>query len=184
MSENILDVFAAELAAIESVDVGSRTPSLRRIATELVQDHGASFQDSSVAVAVEIHAPSEDELRVVAGAKRLERVLMNLLENAVRHSPSRGRVDVRLKGEANVVRVEVCDRGPGVDPELADRLFRRFTGGGKNGGSAGLGLFSCRLAIEKWGGSIGFDPRPGGGSIFWFELPRVEEDEPEEDAGS
>lgn len=100
----------------------------------------------------------------------LRRTVQNLLENAVKWSPQGGTVEVRLEAVGQRVRLEVADRGPGVPTDLEPRLFTRFTGS-RAGGGSGLGLYLSKRIIEAHGGQIGYRPRPGGGSLFWFELP-------------
>ena len=71
------------------------------------------------------------------------------------------------------VRFTVEDEGPGVPEGLRDRLFQKFSQGGAKSGSAGLGLYFCRITVERWGGQIGYEPRESGGSRFWFRLKRA-----------
>ena len=69
----------------------------------------------------------------------------------------------------------VRDSGPGIPPEDRDRIFEKFSQGGsgrkKSKASVGLGLAFARLAVEAHGGEIGVDCPPGGGSVFWLEVP-------------
>nr|MDJ0773505.1 ATP-binding protein [Mastigocoleus sp. MO_167.B18] len=52
-------------------------------------------------------------------------------------------------------------------------LFKKFYQGKDKSGKSGLGLYFCRITIERWGGKIGYSPRPQGGSCFWFRLPKI-----------
>ena len=74
-----------------------------------------------------------------------------------------------------MVRVSVRDQGPGVSNELRPRLFQKFSQDAAvargSSGRFGLGLAISKLLVERLGGGIGYDPAPGGGSVFWFELP-------------
>jgi len=71
--------------------------------------------------------------------------------------------------------VEVQDRGPGIPEEFRAKIFHRFSqaesGAARHKGGTGLGLAICKHLIELMNGQIGFQDRPGGGSIFWIELP-------------
>jgi PAS domain S-box-containing protein len=120
-------------------------------------------------------APSE-AFRVTADPTRLRQVLINLLGNAVKFTPS-GRVDVRLLSIAGgaFVRVEVADTGPGVRPQHRTKLFNTFERLNAEAVSGiegtGLGLAISAKLTALMGGRIGYDDNPGGGSIFWLELP-------------
>jgi len=105
----------------------------------------------------------------------VRRVIENLVNNAIKHSPPRGRVRIVLTHAAPVTaRVAVHDEGPGVPPEAREAIFDKYRSLGTRRQayhSAGLGLAFCRLAVEAHGGAIGVDSSDKGGSVFWFELP-------------
>jgi signal transduction histidine kinase len=121
-----------------------------------------------------IRSADGEPLLVVAEKSRLVRVFYNLLQNAMRHSPKGGSVTVSAREEGDgFVRVAVEDRGAGIPPEVIPQLFQKFVRRGKSGGKAGLGLYFCRITVEQWGGTIGCEPRVGGGTTFWFRLKRI-----------
>lgn len=105
----------------------------------------------------------------------VERVLTNIMVNAIKFTPSSGSVTVRTHLQGDCVRVEVADNGPGIPMEYQSRIFDKFVQvemrhqGIKH--STGLGLTFCKLAVEAHGGQIGVQDNPGGGSMFWFALP-------------
>lgn len=105
------------------------------------------------------------------------RVIVNLLTNAIKHSPENAAVRVVLRKEPAWVRVEVIDAGAGIPPEHHNKIFEKFClvearqEGQKH--SAGLGLAFCKLAVEALGGEIGVRSQVGHGSAFWFLLPPV-----------
>lgn len=113
-------------------------------------------------------------------SEMLERVLVNLLTNAVKFTPPNGRIAVLAEAEADGrVRLQVQDSGEGVPTEHRERVFARFgQGQARDSGGArstGLGLTFCKLAVETHGGEIGVTDAPGGGAAFWFTLPRADE---------
>ena len=102
----------------------------------------------------------------------MEQVLINLLENATKYTPPKTPIDVRARAADAEVIVEVADRGPGVPPEEADRIFEKFYRVRQGeGGGVGLGLTICRGIVEAHGGSIAVHPRDGGGAVFRFTIP-------------
>ncbi len=116
---------------------------------------------------------------VRADRDRLAQVMTNLLSNACKFSPSGSEVEVTLEGAGTVARVEVSDRGPGVPALLAPRLFERFmqvdATNVRRVSGTGLGLAICKGLVERMDGRIGYLPREGGGSVFFFELPTWQE---------
>ena len=106
----------------------------------------------------------------------LERILLNLAENAVRHSPRGSRVEVVLSEEAHQVRFQVVDHGIGIAPEHLPRLFDRFyrvdAARRRMDGGAGLGLAIAKTLVEAHGGSVSVESEVGTGSRFTVVLPR------------
>jgi two-component system sensor histidine kinase KdpD len=102
----------------------------------------------------------------------IEQVLVNLLENATKYTPPGSPIDVSVHSNDDEVLVEVADRGPGVAPENAERVFDKFYRAREGeGGGVGLGLTICRGIVSAHGGRIWVEPRPGGGALFRFTLP-------------
>ncbi|MDZ8054938.1 MAG: ATP-binding protein [Aulosira sp. ZfuVER01] len=109
---------------------------------------------------------------VYANNLEIQRVLQNLLENAVRVSqPNREIVlEIVTLGDTEI-KVSVQDKGPGITPLEKEKLFHRFIQGKSRRGKSGLGLYLCRQIIENHGGMIDVNSSPGAGSTFWFTLP-------------
>src|SRR5690606_33094202 len=104
----------------------------------------------------------------------IRRVLLNLLGNALKFSDDDREVSVVLKPEADGVRVEVTDRGPGIPEDQLGVVFEKFgqaSGPRRAVHGSGLGLTFCKLAIDAHGGAIGVRSSLGTGSTFWFTLP-------------
>ena len=103
----------------------------------------------------------------------IQQVLVNLLENAARHTPAGTPVDVSAHREGDSIVVEVADRGPGLPPGDESRLFEKFyrAGTSTSRAGAGLGLAICRGIVQLHGGKIHAENRPGGGAVFRFSIP-------------
>lgn len=106
-------------------------------------------------------------------AHLIERVLGNLITNALKYTPSKSPITVAIEPQPGMMRVAVTDQGCGIPEEYHERIFekygqlevrQRFVG-------SGLGLTFCRLAVEAHGGRIGVQSKVGQGSTFWFTLP-------------
>jgi two-component system sensor histidine kinase KdpD len=102
----------------------------------------------------------------------VEQLLVNLLENAARHTPPGTEVTIHASGGPGGLDLEVADRGPGVTPGEEERVFERFHRGGRGTGQgAGLGLAIARAIAEVHGGTLRVSGRPGGGASFRLLLP-------------
>jgi signal transduction histidine kinase len=117
------------------------------------------------------------EMPLVRGdAAQLRSVLMNLVDNAAKFTES-GRdpgIEVGYWPVGERQRVEVRDRGRGVPADRREQIFAPLARLDKSVEGMGIGLATCRRIIEAHGGSMGVEERDGGGSVFWFELPRPE----------
>jgi signal transduction histidine kinase len=102
-------------------------------------------------------------------------VLVNLILNASKFGPAKTAIDVAVALKDGKVQVSVADRGPGVSPEQALRLFEAYyrapatASAGKDG--VGLGLSIVKSIVEAHNGQVGVESRRGGGARFWFSLP-------------
>lgn len=115
---------------------------------------------------------------VLADHDVIQRVLANLLDNAIKFTPDEGQVWVEARPEADSVRVEVVDTGPGVPLQERARIFEKFTQGQmETRMGTGLGLTFCRMAVEAHNGSLRVEDGPKGiGSRFIFTLPKAQGD--------
>jgi PAS domain S-box-containing protein len=105
--------------------------------------------------------------------QRIERVLINLVNNAIKFTPPGGRITVRASLKPDHVRYEVVDTGVGISPADLPRLFERFVqlGDGATKGGTGLGLSISKAIVEAHHGEIGVESAPDAGSTFWFTIP-------------
>jgi signal transduction histidine kinase len=103
---------------------------------------------------------------------RLRQLVTILVDNAIRHSPRGGDVDVTVRAGEGIAWIEVADQGPGVRPEDMPHVFDRFyRAQGAPSGGTGLGLAIARWIVERHGGRIGVANRDTGGAVFRAELP-------------
>ncbi|GAT04550.1 two-component histidine kinase [Mycolicibacterium fortuitum subsp. acetamidolyticum] len=116
---------------------------------EAVEHVSVSATDTPVTVKV-----TPPDLKAVADPARLRQVVVNLVDNALRHSPAGGRVAVLAARDASGLRIEVTDQGPGIAPAERERVFERFTRGATSDGGTGLGLAIARWAVELHSGVI------------------------------
>jgi signal transduction histidine kinase len=110
---------------------------------------------------------------VYADEKKIEQVLVNLVENAVKYAPDTDTIQVRAEHMENVIRISVKDNGPGIQPDQLQHIFKRYfrTKNGALQTGLGLGLYICAEIVKQHGGEIGVESEPGKGSTFWFTLP-------------
>jgi signal transduction histidine kinase len=169
LSDLIDDLF--ELSRIEAGDISW---TMRRVELgELIGDTVAAFRTSAEERGVHLAAELPQEKVVAeADAEKVQRVLFNLIQNAIRHTPADGSVTVRAKGGPGGVEVEVADSGEGIPSGEGERVFEAFYRGdsSRNEDGAGLGLAISRAIIEAHGGRIWLeDAHPG--TRVRFTLP-------------
>jgi two-component system sensor histidine kinase KdpD len=101
----------------------------------------------------------------------MEQVLSNLMENAVRHTPTGTSVEITVTQQESAVIIEIADRGPGIPVHEEEAIFSKFTRSTNTRMGAGIGLSICRVIIEAHGGRIWVENRSGGGAAFKFVIP-------------
>lgn len=163
-----------ELSRLEAGEVHWSMEQVR--VDQLVQETIEAMRPHAEAGRVAIRAELDDQLTPAHGnPERLQRVLFNLIQNAIRHTPADGSVVIRAqRAPGPAVEIEVADSGDGIDPSLRERIFEPFTQGpsrvaGK-AGSAGLGLAIARAIIEAHGGRIWL-AEDGPGTHIRFSVP-------------
>jgi signal transduction histidine kinase len=103
-----------------------------------------------------------------------DRVLHNLVGNAIKFTPAGGCVTVSVRGEDGCLALSVSDTGPGIPPQVLSRLFQKFVRGPGQAHGSGLGLAFCKLAVEAMGGRIWAESPAAEGATFHFTLPRAD----------
>lgn len=114
---------------------------------------------------------------VLGDSDRLIQVFVNLLSNAVKYSDEDGTVELNIEIDGDECEVQIVDHGDGIPQGFEDKIFERYeqapSAGGKRRKGTGLGLPICKAIVEQHGGTIGVRETPGGGSTFWFRIPKV-----------
>lgn len=169
LSDLIDDLF--ELSRIEAGDISW---TMRQVELgELIGDTVAAFRTSAEERGVHLAAELPDDKVVAeADAEKVQRVLYNLIQNAIRHTPTDGSVTVRAKGGPGGVEVEVADSGEGIPAAQSERVFEAFYRGdsARDGDGAGLGLAISRAIVEAHGGRIWLEDGDPGTRVR-FTLP-------------
>ncbi|WP_437683850.1 sensor histidine kinase [Sorangium sp. So ce131] len=168
MTSLISDLLDAALAEAGELRIGPQRMALRDVIAEVIDTVAPIAGEASV----EIHVDAAEPGLVTGDARRLYQVLLNLVENAIRHSPRGGDVYIEVAARGDRVRCAVEDSGLGVEPERRVDVFARFRKHGPRSGRAGLGLYIAQRIIALHGGSIGVEAGArGGGARFVFEVP-------------
>jgi signal transduction histidine kinase len=171
LGQLIEDLF--ELARIEGGNLELRLSSvpLPELVTETVEGMRIQAREKGV----ELRASCAEDVPALAlDGPRMQRVLVNLIQNAVRHTPVGGHVDVRVGRSNGHVELAVADTGEGIAPQDLDHVFEQFYRGEKSrnrgSGGAGLGLAIARGIVEAHRGTIRVESEPGRGSRFVVRL--------------
>ena len=129
----------------------------------------ATFAEEAKARGIEYDLQLDEGAVLVTDGDRVLQIVTNLLSNALHWTPEGGRVDLGLSAQNGEVAVAVADTGPGIRPELEERIFRPFWSG--DGGGTGLGLAIARELALALGGRLELHSEPGHGSRFVLVLP-------------
>jgi two-component system, NtrC family, sensor histidine kinase PilS len=155
---NVLQLSKRGEARLERISLGSWVEEFSEEFCETMQLERSRLRIESPATEIEVRVDST----------QLHQVVWNLCENALKHAidSAEERLELRCGRLVPSARpfLEVADRGPGVAPELAERIFEPFFSGGRGG--TGLGLFLARELAQTNGATLLYEPRPGGGSVF------------------
>ncbi|WP_437738579.1 sensor histidine kinase [Sorangium sp. So ce1335] len=171
MTALISDILDAALADAGELRIAARRLSLEEVVAEVVD----TMAPIAAEVGVEIRRAAAGAALVRGDARRLYQVLVNLVENAIRHTPRGTDVLIELAPRDGRVRCAVEDAGPGIAPEGRAAVFDRFRRQGGRAGRAGLGLHIAQRIVALHGGSIWVEAGARGGARFVFELPAPDE---------
>lgn len=164
LADSYSDVIKEQLSSSVEKPVHA---SVAAIVEDAVREYEAQFQLGRIHLEYRAEAPAEAWVKV----SRLRRAMGNLIDNAIRATPSGESISINVSEHAQAIRIVVADRGSGVPPEVQKNLFRPFVHGRQGG--TGLGLYMVHRTITKeHGGRVWYEPSPGGGASFVIEIPR------------
>ncbi len=170
MIQNILDIGRAEEVGLE---LRKTRFSLRAWIPQLLQEVEAQARHRNQKVAWE----SPVDLEIVADQEFLRRLLLNLVDNALKFSPSGSRTEIEARATKESVRLEVRDQGPGIPEPMREQVFGKFirldASDAATLSGSGLGLAFCQLVAEAHGGRIWVEGNTPKGSVFVLEIPRA-----------
>jgi len=130
------------------------------------------FQQKAIELQIELTIDQHETLpHLHADQAQLDRVLDNLLDNALRHTPENGQIRLQARRHAERVIISVEDNGEGIAYGQQGRIFEPFVQVGRKKGGAGLGLALCKEIVQLHGGRMGVYSRPGQGTQFYMALP-------------
>jgi signal transduction histidine kinase len=166
-----------DLFELSRLEAGDIRWSMERVAVaELVEETVDAMRPQAEAGRVVVSTElAQEDAWAQANPERIQRVLFNLLQNAIRHTPADGSVTVRAEQRDGAVEIEVADTGNGIAPADRAVVFDAFVqgdgDGARSGGSAGLGLAIARAIVEAHGGRIWLADAPVGTRVR-FRLPQ------------
>lgn len=139
---------------------------------DLIESAASLFHARAAKAQIEVTCCADAPTSLVVDRERILQVLTNLVSNALRYTPSGGKIAMSVEAANEAVKFAVSDTGPGIPEDQVPHLFDRYWQGGvKKRGSLGLGLYICKQIVDAHGGQLGVATELGRGSTFWFMLP-------------
>lgn len=173
-----LERLADDLSLLSRVETGQVLLNFAQAdASALLVTVADAFRPRAETKGLELEVRAMPNVSVWADAERTDQVLTNLVANALRFTPSGGRITLAVTALPDGhARFEVSDTGAGIPPDQLGMVFNRFFRGDQaraqqEGGGSGIGLTLAKQFVERQGGEIGVSSRVGQGSSFWFTLP-------------
>jgi two-component system sensor histidine kinase BaeS len=165
---DLLDLARYDAAGVTLV---SEDVAVAELFDRVVERHEQAAREKRVTIQV-VLPDAEMELR--GDGRRLEQALQNLASNALRHTPSGGRITLSADQLDTVTRLRVADTGAGIPPQHLPHVFDRFykADPSRSATGSGLGLSIVKAIVERHGGRVSARSEPGSGTVFEIELPR------------
>ena len=171
MMNNLLEISKLESGAVE---INAVNTDMLDLVNRTVERHAALMRPDGKTVAVEVDPAAQ---WIKADPRLVERIVSNIVSNAIKHSPPDGEIIVRVAPgpENGGAEVSIRDFGEGIPKEYHEQIFEKFCQAGLrefgHKTDTGLGLAFCKMAVEAHGGKIRVESEPGKGSCFTFSLP-------------
>jgi signal transduction histidine kinase len=169
-----LSLLVADLFELARIDAGALTLELRRTPVAPLIDSALQLlRPEAEARGVVLSAEVDEQMEASLAADKIERVLFNLVTNALHHTPTDGTVAVSAERRTSDLLLRVEDTGEGLAEDAPGRMFERFwrADRARSSNGAGLGLAIARGLVEAHGGRIWAENRPQGGACVSFTLP-------------
>lgn len=156
-------------ASLDKVDIGKAAEEIEDMMRNLAALKNIDFQ----------FVPDSKKLYAVGNLDRIKQLMINLIDNAIKYTPEKGKVTAKLFHDEKNIFIEVSDTGIGIPGEHIPRLFERFyrvdKGRSRALGGTGLGLAIVKHIVFSMGGDISVDSKVGAGSVFTIRIPMLNE---------
>ena len=182
LSRLVDDLQLLSLAEAGTLPLEKKLLNMTHLIRRVIEHIRPDAEEKNIALTLQVEA---DEKPIAVDPNRMTQVLLNLLVNAIRYTPSGGSAETTIRelpsphGENSKLRIEISDTGVGMAPEQLARIFDRFyradEARSREGGGAGLGLAIAKELVLAHGGTLEADSDPGRGSVFVVELPYGQE---------
>jgi signal transduction histidine kinase len=172
-----------DILDIEKMESGQIIFNFKRVdVRSLVEQAIAANREFAEGYGVRLCFDGSSVHEVSADPDRLMQVITNLLSNAIKFSPPKAEVVVAIENRGEHTQITVRDHGPGIPADFRCRIFEKFaqadTSDARQKGGTGLGLSIVKQIVQRLGGEVGFSDAPGGGAVFYVELPRLDAVDP------
>jgi signal transduction histidine kinase len=172
MEELVSDLMTVSRLETTTLPLQKQETSLENLIEETIFKFKPFAKSANIEIEFE---PQKNLPKVLADPSQIKQVLENLLDNAIRYTKEKGKIEIKLEKKDKNLYFEIKDQGVGIPQEDQKYIFQKFFRSKnvlreKTRGS-GLGLYIAKLIIERSGGKIGFKSQEGIGSTFWFILP-------------
>jgi signal transduction histidine kinase len=166
-----------QLLSLARIESGAECEGRVVVLAETLREVCALYSPAAAVTGVTMEIRADDRARVLADPPRVLLMCSNLVDNAVRHSPPGGLITLGAALDGEMVRLEICDEGTGLDPDQFERVFERFYSlPGSNKTGNGLGLATVESVVKQLGGRVSLHNRTDrSGLIARVLLPRVED---------